>query len=95
VDHFPVRRWVSSVSGSITIHGEVANLDNSQNGVAARVVVDGATLWSELVVGVASPGSPYTVQATVSVGSTVDLVIDPYQSHDLQDTFRFTAIIER
>jgi hypothetical protein len=95
VDHWAVRRWVSSVSGSVTIHGEVANLDNSQNGVAARLVVDGTTLWSQVVVGVASPGSPYSVLTTVSVGSTVDLVIDPYQSHDLQDTFRFTAIIER
>jgi hypothetical protein len=95
VDHWPVRRWLSSVSGNITIRGEVANIDNSQNGVAARVVVDGTTLWSQLIIGVASPGLPYTVEATVSVGSTVDLVIDPYQSHDLQDTLRFTAIIER
>jgi hypothetical protein len=31
----------------------------------------------------------------VAVGSTIDFVIDPYQSHDTQDTFRFTAIIER
>lgn len=94
VDHWAVRRWVSTISGSITISGQVANLDANGNGVAARVVIDGATLWSEVVNGVASPGSPYTVQASVSVGSTVDFVIDPYESSDIADTFRFTAIIE-
>jgi hypothetical protein len=95
VDQWAVRRWLSTVAGTITIRGEVANLDNSANGVAARVVVDGATLWNQVVAGVAPPGSPYSVQAVVSAGSTVDFVIDPYQSHDSQDTFRFTAIIER
>jgi hypothetical protein len=95
VDHWSVRRWVSSVSGAVAIHGEVANLDASQNGVAARVVVDGATLWSRVISGVAPPGTPYYVEASLSVGSTVDLVIDPNESHDLQDTLRFTAIIER
>jgi hypothetical protein len=95
VDHWAVRRWVSTVSGRITISGQVANLDDSGNGVAARVVVDGATLWTQVVNDVAPPGSSYVVQADVVVGSTIDFVIDPYQSHDTQDTFRFTAIIER
>jgi hypothetical protein len=52
-------------------------------------------LWSQVVADVAPPGTPYSVAASVSVGSTVDLVIDPYEGHDLQDTLRFTAIIER
>lgn len=92
-----VRRWISTYAGPVRITGEMAMLDAHEdgNGVDTSVVVDGASLYSEYVAGDDWAGLSYELTATVSLGSTVDFVIDPHESQDNHDLARFTAVIER
>jgi hypothetical protein len=93
-----VRRWLSSHAGGIRITGEIAKIDvtiGGSNGVDASIVVDGVQIYTTFIGGEDGGGLSYEVTATVQVGSTVDLVLDPHQGADHHDLSRFTAVIER
>jgi len=91
-----VRRWTSSVSGTIMIQINVYKYDNTtgQNGVVASVVVDGVEVWSKMLAsddGVGLRGD--LMSADVNVGSTVDLVVDPFEGDDKNDETHFSVTI--
>jgi hypothetical protein len=92
-----VRRWVSSVAADVVISGELAKIDVAvpSNGVDGLLLVDGAVLYSGFIGGDDGAGLDYEANATLRVGSTVDLVLDPHDSDDHHDLSRFTSIIER
>jgi hypothetical protein len=94
-----VRRWVSNYEGEVRITGEVAKIDvgvmGDANGVEAIVVVDGVERDRWFVGAEDTGGWSYEVTAHVNVDSTVDFVLDPYESNDHHDLSRFTGIIER
>jgi hypothetical protein len=94
-----VRRWLSTYEGDVTISGEVAKIDvgvsAGANGVEAIIVVDGAELDRFRVGAEDAGGWSYEVPAQLKVGSTVDFVLDPFESNDHHDLTRFTGIIER
>jgi hypothetical protein len=74
VEQWAVRRWVSTVHGPVTISGQAAEIldwggvDSGQ----ARIVVDGATVFSAATHGMTTN---YSVNATVRIGSRVDFLI--------------------
>ena len=91
-----VRRWTSSVSGTIRIGINVYKHDNTpgQNGVMTKIVVDGAEVWSKMLAsddGVGLRGD--LMSAEVHVGSTVDLVVDPLDGDDKNDETHFSVTI--
>jgi len=63
------------------------------NGIVGRIDIDGTTFWSQTIEGTDGIGVDYSVSATVSVGSTVDFVIDPFLANDRGDGTNFTATI--
>ncbi len=91
IEHWTTRRWVSEVSGSINITGDVSIFFPYGGQATARIVIDGAQVWASFVSG--STSLPYSVNAIVSVGSSVDFMIDPFQSSDISDHVQFTAAI--
>ena len=93
VNQWAVRRWTSTVAGSITITGAIRKASNGSggNGVDARVVVDGVVVYAQYIAGTDQVGVSYSVTATVAVGSHVDLVLDPHLGYDGSDTTIFTA----
>jgi len=95
VDQYAVRRWTSSVDGSVTLTGELAKIDTtaSSNGVDARIAVDQVVVYSQFVKGDDSSGYAFEVPVTVHVGSTVDFVLDSHAQNDVADLTRFTAAI--
>jgi hypothetical protein len=91
-----VRRWTSSVAGTIKIGINVYKQDNTpgQNGVVASVVVDGVEVWSKMLAsddGVGLRGD--VMSADVHVGSTIDLVVDPFQGDDKNDETHLSVTI--
>jgi hypothetical protein len=94
-----VRRWVSNYEGDVRITGEIAKIDvgvaGGSNGVLALVFVDGVEKDSWFVGADDTGGWSYEVMAHLNVDSTVDFVLDPYESNDHHDLSRFTGIIER
>jgi hypothetical protein len=94
-----VRRWISSYEGDVVISGEVAKIDvglsAGANGVEAIIVVDGVELDRFGVGPEDAGGWSYEVPARLNVNSTVDFVLDPFESNDHHDLTRFTGVIER
>ncbi len=76
VEHWAVRRWVSTANGPITISGHAAKglATNWGGGVQTRIVVDGTTVFSAAI---DNSGTKYSVDATVHSGSLVDFLIGP------------------
>ncbi len=98
--HWAVRRWVSEVSGIVTISGLLKDDDpnGGLGGVTGRILVDGVEVYNQIVD--AYPGSTYgppsvnySITVPVSMGSYVDFAIDPGWS-ELYDGTTFTAIID-
>ncbi|HEX2871167.1 MAG TPA: hypothetical protein VHP33_07925, partial [Polyangiaceae bacterium] len=92
-----VRRWTSNYAGDILITGELAKIDIAMpgNGVEGSVYVDGVLRYSKTIAADDAGGESYEATGTVQVGSTVDFVLDPYESDDRHDLSRFTGVITR
>ena len=76
VEHWAVRRWVSTANGPVTISGHAAKVlaTNWGGAVQTRIVVDGTTVFSAAI---DNRGTNYSVNATVHKGSLVDFLIGP------------------
>lgn len=98
VEHWAVRRWTSEVNGLITMSGNIADLDPGggagSNGVAGRIFVGDAEIFSVTINNGDSVGFDYTAIVNVTIGTTIDFVIDPLFSNDSFDSTRFTAQVE-
>jgi hypothetical protein len=97
VEQWSVRRWTSTVTGTITISGSLRKTaapdTAASNGIDARIVVDGVTEYSQFIAGTDTVGVSFAITAPVVAGSYVDFVLDPHLSHDLSDTTFFAAQI--
>lgn len=75
---WPVRRWISEVSGEVTISGRLAKGDwDCGDGVMGYIFVDGQQVWSQFVDYFDSVGVWYSITVEVEQGSTVDFAVDP------------------
>jgi hypothetical protein len=96
--HFAVRRWVSSVAGTVLIQGVTSSCDApgvSCNGgdTTAQLYVDGTLVFSTPVT--SSAQTSYSAAVSVSVGSTVDFVIRPTSTSDVNGGTTFTGVIQQ
>ena len=95
VEHWAVRRWVSTVNGPVTISGHAAKIldwgdvDSGQ----ARIVVDGTTVFSAST---HRRDTNYAVNVTLHLGSLVDFLITagPTETGGAFGPVKFTATIQ-
>lgn len=99
VEQWAVRRWVSTIDGSVTISGHAGKVmpwgENWTGGVRTLIRVDGDEVFSA---DVDDGGSDYSVEATVRVGSLVDFLIGPNPSVgviELTGTIRTAEVLRR
>lgn len=94
VEHWAVRRWVSTVNGPITISGNAAKILTwgGEDSGQARIVVDGATVFSAVT---HERSENYSVNATVHTGSLVDFLITagPAETGGAFGPVKFTATV--
>lgn len=92
-----VRRWTSDYAGDVLISGELAKIDVAapSNGIVGNVYIDGVLRYTKTIAGDDAAGESYEATGTLQLGSTVDFVLDPYESDDRHDLSRFTGIITR
>lgn len=88
VEQWAVRRWVSEVSGEITISGSMRPINGAH--MLTHVIIDGSEVFQHEV-----PNAEFNYEfaANVSIGSTVDFVISPDNHNDVNGDTRFTAVI--
>lgn len=85
-----VRRWVSTVSGSVYIYGQLSKNDPYGNGVNAHIYVDGVEKWSQFCT--TWDRYYYQINIPLTVGQNVDFAVDP--NGDVSDDESiFTAVI--
>jgi hypothetical protein len=94
VEHWAVRRWVSSVNGPVTISGHATKILNwgDVDSGQAHIVVDGAMIFSAATHG---RDENYSVNTKVHVGSLVDFLITagPTSTGGAFGPIKFTATI--
>jgi hypothetical protein len=88
IEQWAVRRWVSDVSGPITVSGLTDPMQSAR--MMTYVFVDGTQVFGQQV---PSSETPYTFGTTVSIGSTVDFVIAPLNHSEVDGTTEFTAVV--
>lgn len=76
-EYWATRRWVSNFAGDIELSGFVDEGDLGGDGVVVRLFIDGVKSGQWDLLSVTNSMIPFTISATVSVGSTVDLTVDP------------------
>lgn len=95
LEQWAARRWVSTVEGNIRIAGDLSKyyVDGTSSGIAGYIYVDGVMVWAWYLEGWDEAGISFDKVAAVSVGSTVDFVLDPWESDDRSDRSMFTSQI--
>jgi hypothetical protein len=94
VEQWAVRRWVSNMTGDITIAGNIADSDGGGgNGVIGRIFHGGDQVYAATIENAGFIGVNYSLTMPVLAGDIIDFAIDPRSSNDLFDSTRFTARI--
>lgn len=87
VEQWCVRRWVSEISGTISISGSIGSLNGGN--MFTHVIVDGTEVFLQQVT-----ESTYIFDTDVNLGSNVDFVISPNNHNDVNGDTKFTAVID-
>lgn len=92
VEHWAVRRWVSTVDGAVNIRGQIGKVmpwgKLWKGGCKAMIVVDGKTVFTGTM---GNQSDSYSVDSQVHRGSTIDFLIGPDPSIGVTT---FTAVIK-
>lgn len=92
-EHWAIRRWVSDVTGPVSISGLLAKLGAGFDGVIASILVNGRSIYERTVAGTDAVGVQYKVGVKVEEGDLVDFVVKARNTVHSDETL-FTAIIE-
>ena len=97
VEHWSVRRWISSATGTIRLSGNIndVNRGGGGDGVTGRIIIDGKEIYSSLA-NHSSPmsGNDYSIEVETKPGQVIDFAIDP-NAWDGDDGTQFTVNIEQ
>jgi len=92
VEQWAVRRWISDAAGSLGVDVQAERSDPNGNGALVRVEIGGRIYWEQVLV----PGSSTTSfrsSASITTGTAIDFIIDPYASDDAADDTRVVATL--
>jgi hypothetical protein len=86
-EHWPIRRWISKVTGNLTVHWRLGKLANTGSGLTARIFHKGGTAkLSALLTSTNLLGTNNTLVLTgVQAGDPIDFVVDPTGSAGASD----------
>lgn len=95
VEHWSVRRYVAEASGALTIAGftrEDTKVGPNDDGTIAKILINGAEVFSRNIAPEDQTPNPYAVLANVQAGDKIDFVMLP-GANDYFDCAFLTAII--
>ena len=96
VEHWAIRRWVSEVTGDVSITGELSKREGTTggDGVVGMIFVDGVEQYTQAVAGSDDVGYTYSICVSVTVGSNVDFAISAGDAgDDGSDSSHYTALV--
>jgi hypothetical protein len=77
-EHWAIRRWVSDVSGNVSINWHAAKISFGGNGVTALLLQNGIVRDSIVLTGTDQIGSNRIVNLSVAVADKIDFAVTPY-----------------
>lgn len=96
VESWAVRRWASSVRGSVTVTLRFFKTEIScGNGMTADVVQGGAVRWSKWIAFNDAVGVTESVRLELEEGEPVDFRLLPHEGQDSCDHAHFSAVVKR
>ncbi len=84
-EHWAIRRWVSEISGPISVNWRAGKQGFGGNGVTCLLLQNGVVRDTILLAGTDFAGSNRVANLTVSVGDKIDLAVTPYGPTGLGD----------
>lgn len=87
------RRWISTLSGALTITGEVGSWDDKSDGLVFHVLVDGEKVFSQTIAG--GQIVPCNIPIKVNIGSTVDMLVGPNQESSYDATMMNLRLMQQ
>lgn len=87
-----ILRWVSPVSGTVSIAGKLAHRPEEGNGIRARIVSSESGILGEWKAD-HSEAATSVAAARVVVGSTIDFIVD-WQGHITHDEFEWPVVVQ-
>jgi hypothetical protein len=93
IDQFAIRRWISSETGALFVDGQLFGFDNSSNGLAAEIRVEGEQVFGLTLPPAQTEPIDFETVITVAAGDRVDFVLDPFESNDLADSTSYEVRI--
>tara|TARA_R110002072_G_scaffold151045_1_gene300151 strand:- start:3928 stop:4695 length:768 start_codon:yes stop_codon:yes gene_type:complete len=92
-EYWATRRWVSEVDGEIQITGLLDEGDLGGDGVIVRIHIDGIEIGEWDLLSVTHSMISLDIDATVTVGSTVDLSVAPKNTINFDGTIAELQIL--
>lgn len=84
-EQWPIRRWVSDVSGNVSINWHAAKISFGGNGVTCLLLQNGIVRDTIQVTGTDQIGSNRIVNLSVAAGDKIDFAVTPYGPSGLGD----------
>lgn len=94
-EQWAVRRWISTVTGTIKISGSLKKVDSnvSTDGVTGVIIVDGIQKWTNSIEGTDTTGVTFDIDVEVGEGDFIDFIVSP-RANDWDDGSYFTYRID-
>lgn len=93
-EHWPIRRWVSEVTGLVKIHGHLAKHGVGGDGVTGMVMVNGRKVWEQWISNNDTAGVYYSFGVGLRQGDLVDFALSDAGNANGDRTL-FNGVIER
>lgn len=84
-EHWSVRRWVSEVSGAISIHWHMGKQGAAGNGTTVYLMQNGVVRDTASIAGTDTVGTSRLVSLDVQLGDFIDFALSPYGPGGLGD----------
>jgi uncharacterized protein (TIGR03437 family) len=94
-EEWAVRRWVSSVSGTMKVTGHLAKTDTNpaSTGVYGRIYLNHKVIYEHFVAGTDGTGVDYSLTETLNPGDILDFVVAPNGSESNDSTLFSSYVI--
>jgi hypothetical protein len=92
-EHWAIRRWISETNGFVRIHGRIAKMSIGGDGVTAKIMINGRSIYEREIAGTNSVGLDYNLGVDLKGGDLVDFALTDNANTEYDFTY-FNSIIE-
>jgi hypothetical protein len=86
--HSPVRKWVSPITGTISITGNAHDLDTKcGDGVVVKILKGNTELWHKTISNGDTKGFDFDLRTSIQKGDAIDFIVEQRDTSDCDMTY--------